>query len=148
MPKRYMIKNDASKKRAYARIEDIDVSFKKLAAVCDNVRGMQIDNALSFLEEAVNMKRPIRFRKWNKKMGHRRQLGGKKGRYPINAIKIIINLLKNARANADAKGILNPFIVHIAANKQHSYPRLSPKGRPMLTNYETAFAEVVLEDRV
>jgi len=138
---------DPSKKCARARIDDVNVSYKKLAAVCDNVRGMQIEDAMAFLKDVIAMKRPVRFRRWNKKMGHRRELGGKKGRYPINAAKVILQLLKNAKANADAMGLLNPFIVHIAANKKHNYPRISPKGRPMMADYETAFAEVILEDR-
>ncbi len=146
MAGKYMIK-DAGDKTARARVEDVDVSYKKLAAVCYNVKGMPVDTAMAFLEDVIKKKKAVYFPRWNKKMGHRRELGGKKGRYPIKAAKVVLNLLKNAKANAEAKGLLSPVIWHIAANKQHIYPRISPKGRPMMSNYETAFVEVILKEK-
>jgi large subunit ribosomal protein L17e len=81
-------------------------------------------------------------------MAHRKELGGKKGRWPIKASKIILEVLKNAKANADSKGLLNPYVAHIAANKQKTYPRVAPKGKSMMANYETSFIEIILEEKI
>ncbi|MEM2174574.1 MAG: 50S ribosomal protein L22 [Candidatus Micrarchaeia archaeon] len=146
MPKyKYGYKID--EKCAPAQAYNIDASFKDLAAVCDNIRGMDVNSALDFLERARRMEIPIYYRKWNKKLGHRRELGGKKGRYPRKAVGIVMEVLKNAIANAEQKGLTNLYIVHASANKQSIYPRLQPKGRRIRSDYETARVEIVLREK-
>ena len=54
--------------------------------------------------------------------------------------------MQSAQANATKLGLGQTKIGHIMANKQYSYPRLSPKGRRVRHSYETAFVEVVLEE--
>ena len=139
---------NGTEKSAKARVEGVNASYKQLSAVCDNIRGMKAEKALDFLKQASIGKQVIRFKKHNKKMAHRKELGGKKGRWPIKASKIVLGVLKNAKANADSKGLLNPFVAHIAANKQRIYARVSPKGRQMMSNYETSFVEIILEDKI
>lgn len=131
-----------------ARLEDTNVSYKDLCAVCANVRGMPVQQAISFLSLAVDMRIPVYYPSWNKKLGARHELGGKKGRYPKKAAKIVMKVLKSAVANADTKG-LDPdslFIAHIAANKKNKYLRYSPKGRRNISALTTARVEVVLEE--
>lgn len=129
---------------AFARIEDVNVSFKDLCNVCSNVRGRRADAALEFLSEAAEGKRPIRYFNYNKRRGHVGELGGKKGGWPVKSTRIIRDLLINAMANAESKGLGMCKIAHIQANKQHTYPRMTPKGRRMRADLETAFAEIVL----
>jgi large subunit ribosomal protein L22 len=131
------------KQLAKAQQYNIDASYKDLAAVCDNIRGLNADEGVKYLQ-AVLSGFPVEYRKWNKKLGHRRELGGKKGRYPIKAAGIVLSVLNNAIANATSKGLDNLVIVHAAANKQAIYPRLQSKGRQMRANYETARVEVIL----
>jgi len=139
---------NGTEKSAKARIEGVNASYKQLSAVCDNVKGMEIEDALNFLESAAIGQQVVRFRKHNKRMAHRKELGGQKGRWPKKASKIVLQVLKNAKANADTKGLLNPFVSHIAANKQKKYPRVAPRGKTMMANYETSFVEVILEEKV
>ena len=129
---------------ARARIEDVNVSFKDLCNVCSNVRGRRADAALEFLSEAAEGKRPIRYFNYNKRRGHVGELGGKKGGWPVKSTRIIRDLLTNAIANAESKGLGMCKIAHIQANKQHTYPRMTPKGRRMRADLETAFAEIIL----
>ena len=133
---------------ARARVEEVNASFKDLCAVCDSVRGMKVTDAINFLRLAASGRVPILYRRHNKKMGHRRELGGKKGRWPMKEARIILKLLNSAVANAEQKGLIEEDLVitHIAANKQRSYARLAPRGRWRRAFYETAFAEVVLEE--
>ena len=129
MPKyKYGFKGKEGEKYARAQQYNIDASYKDLVEVCRNVKNMLTDNATKYLEEVIEMKRPVRYYRYAKRLGSRRELGGKKGRYPKKAANIVLNTLKNAIANADQIGILNPKIIHISANKQTTYPRLQPKG--------------------
>jgi large subunit ribosomal protein L22 len=146
MPKyKYGCEIDAS--CAPAQLYNIDASFKDLAAVCDNIRGMDAGAAVSFLEKAARKEVAIYYRKWNKKLGHRAELGGRKGRYPVKAAKIVLSVLKNAIANAAQKGLENVYIAHASANKQAIYPRLQPKGRRIRADYSTARVEIVLREK-
>jgi len=128
---------------AKAQQYNIDASYKDLCAVCSNMRGLTADEGVQYLE-AVLDGFPVLYKRWNKKLGHRRELGGKKGRYPQKSAKFVLLVLKNAIANASSKGLDGLSIVHIQANKQAIYPRTLSKGRQFRANYETARVEVVL----
>ncbi|MEM3372935.1 MAG: 50S ribosomal protein L22 [Candidatus Anstonellales archaeon] len=138
----------SQRNHAKARLEDINVSFKDLCAVCDNIRHMRVQDAIMFLSLAKDMRIPVYYRRWNKKLGARKELKGKKGRYPQKAAKYVLKLLKSAVANAEQKDldVENLYIAHIAANKKNIYPRLAPKGRRVIQNLETARIELVLEE--
>ncbi|MFH1471182.1 MAG: 50S ribosomal protein L22 [Candidatus Micrarchaeota archaeon] len=134
-------------KFAKAQVHDVDASYKDLGAVCDAIRHKGTEQALELLEKVAEGNTPILFRKHNKHLGHRRELGGKKGRYPRKAAKLVLAVLKNAVANASHKGLGDDLIVaHACANKQLILPRMAPKGRSRRSNYETAKIELVVEE--
>jgi large subunit ribosomal protein L22 len=135
------VKGDVGK----ARLEGVDASYKDLVAVCDNIRYLPVEDAIELLEDVIAGKAAIYYRKHNKKMGHRRELGGKKGRYPKKAAKIVLKVLKAAIASAEQKNVKkNLAVLHAAANKKHIYPRLAPKGRRIRSDYVTARVEIVV----
>lgn len=131
---------------AKAQQYNIDASYKDLCAVCSNLRGLTADQGVQYLE-AVLDGFPVLYKRWNKHLGHRRELGGRKGRYPVKSAKYVLMVLKNAIANASGKGLDNLTIVHVQANKQAIYPRMLSKGRQFRANYETARVEVVLSGK-
>jgi len=134
-------------KYAKAQLYDIDASFKDLGMVCANIKNKKTSEAEEFLKKAAKMEVPVRFYKHNTKLGHRRELGGKKGRYPRKSAKIVLGVLQNAVANAANKGLLGELVVvHAAANKQSSYPRTAPRGRWRRSNFETARVEIVVKE--
>jgi ribosomal protein uL22 len=130
---------------AKASKRGVDASYKDLCEVCSNVRGMDAQSALAFLELAAKKEVAIRFYRHNAGMGHRKQLGGAKGGWPVKSVKIVKEVLENAIANG--KSLASPYVAHIQANKQDILPRMSPKGRRMRMDYETAFVEIVLLER-
>lgn len=130
---------------ARAQLYNIDASYKDMAAVCNNIRGMDSDVALSYLEKAAKGEIPVEYRKWNRKLGHRRELGGRKGRYPKKAAKYVLQVLRNAVANSQAKGMAGMRVVHASATRQSIYPRLQSKGRQMRSDYITGRIEIVLK---
>jgi len=136
------------KNYSYAIVKDVNASFKDMCSICDNVRNMNVTEAVNLLELFSEGKKPVLYKRHNTKIGHRRELGGKKGRWPMKESKIILKLVKSALANAEQKGLIEEDLVvtHIAANKEHMYARMAPRGRWRRAFYETAFAEVVLEE--
>lgn len=133
---------------ARARVEGVDASFKDLVEVCGSIRRRPVDQAIRFLEEAADGKRPILFRSSNRHLGHRRELGGKKGRYPKKSARIVLGALKSALANAQHKGLSEELVVmHACANKVSTYMRYSSKGRRNPSALETARVEIILKEK-
>lgn len=131
-----------------ARLEDADASYKDLAEVCSSIRGKKTGDALGLLEKAAAGEIPILYRKYISRLAHRKELGGKPGRYPKKAARLVLGTLKSAIASAKAKGLSEDLTVaHAAANKKDVFPRLSPKGgRRTRSYYETARVEIVVRE--
>jgi len=133
---------------ARARVEGVDASIKDLVEVCGNVRGRPVDKAIKFLEEAADGKRPILYRSNNKRLGHRRELGGKKGRYPQKSARIVLGVLLSALGNAQHKGLSEELIItHACANKLAKFMRYSSKGRRNASVLRTARVEIILKEK-
>jgi len=109
---------------------DINASYKDLAAVCDAIRYMNAGAALDKLDRLIAMEMPIEYKRHNKHMGARHELGGRKGAYPIRAAKEVRLTLINAIANANNKGLSGEdlYIVHAAANKTRILRRYPSRG--------------------
>lgn len=132
---------------ARAQRYDVEASFKDLGQVCANIQGMTAGKADELLAKVERGTFPIWFKKHNKKMGHRGEIGGKKGRYPRKCAKIARGVLENAVANAEGRGLLGELVVASAcANKQATYPRSAPRGRWRKANYSTTRIEIVLRE--
>ncbi len=129
-----------------AHYEESTASFKDLAEVCANIRRKPVNYALRLLEEAAEGKRPILYRSHNKKLAHRKELGGKKGRYPKKAAKVVLTVLKNAVSNAVMFGANEEQlkVYHASANKKRIYYRLQPKGRRTRHDYELSRVEIIV----
>ncbi len=114
----------------FAQKAEINASYKDLSAVCDFIRYKKASDALEAIDKIISMEIPIHYRRHNKRMGARHELGGKKGAYPVEAAKEVRDVLINAIANADNKGKsgIDMYIIHAAANKTHIERRYPSKG--------------------
>jgi len=130
---------------AKARVEYVDASHKDLAELCGRIRGRSVSWVLKFLENAAAGEIPVFYARHNKKLGHRHELRGRKGRYPRKAAAIVLKAVRSAESNGRQKGIEEMKVVHAAANRKNVFPRLSPKGRRMRQNYSTSRVEIVLK---
>jgi ribosomal protein L22 len=129
-----------------ARVEGVNASYKDLSQVCRSIRSKKSDWAVSFLEKAAEGEVAVRYKTNNKRLGHRRELGGKKGRYPKKAAKIVLKALLSAIANGKIKGLGDVYTVLVAnANKKNRYPRIASKGRWARSFLETSRIELVLQ---
>ncbi|MCD6414818.1 MAG: 50S ribosomal protein L22 [Candidatus Diapherotrites archaeon] len=124
---------------------ELNISRRHAVEVCRAVRGMNLEKAKKFLEDVIDKKRFVEFKKHNKQIPHR--TGGKPGRYPVKAAKTILKLLENAENNAEERGMGDNLVVrHIAAHKGRTYKRLASKGRWKQSDMETTNIEVVLTE--
>ncbi len=131
---------------ALAKAENINASFKDLAEVCGRIRGKKADWAVAFLEKVADGKAAVLYKSHNKKIGHRKELGGKPGRYPKKAAKAVLKVLNSAMANGRVKGLGEEYdILHATANKQMGYGRVAPKGRWARSDFETSRVEIVVK---
>ncbi|MFH1521217.1 MAG: 50S ribosomal protein L22 [Candidatus Micrarchaeota archaeon] len=131
---------------AKARLEGVNASYKELAEVCGRIRNKKTEWAVKFLQQVSEGEIPVLFKRHNKNMGHRRELGGKKGRYPQKAAKFVLKTLQSAIANGRTLGLGDVYTISSAsANKKEIYPRLAPKGRQARSFLETARIEIVLK---
>ncbi len=86
----------AKKTEAVVHGKDLPLSKKHCIAICDMIRGKRIEKAILMLEEVIKMKKAVPMKG---EIPHRK---GKimSGRYPINATKSFIKLLRQLSANA------------------------------------------------
>ena len=83
---------------ASAKGIDLHISTKQGMAICDMIRGKDVDTALKMLEEVLTYKRVVEMN--NRQVGHRHGKGIMAGRYPINCTHEFIRMLKQLKANA------------------------------------------------
>jgi large subunit ribosomal protein L22 len=83
------------KEEAVARGVSVHLSKKHGMYICSFIKGKKIDQAITELSEVIKLKRAIPFKG---EIPHRK--GMMSGRYPINASKIFIQLLKALKGNS------------------------------------------------
>ncbi len=122
--------NRDRKDLVFAQASNINASFKDLSAVCDAIRYENASVASMTLDLIAEGKAAVRYKRYNKGMGSRHELGGRKGRYPAKCASEVRRVLTNAIANARNKG-LEPdvmYVAHASANKTVIMRRSPPKG--------------------
>jgi ribosomal protein L22 len=87
-------------KKDYALVNGMDIhaSPKELISICNMIRGRKVDTAIKMVEEVLVFKRVVKMN--NREVPHQHGKGVMAGRYPLNACKEVLSLLKHLRANA------------------------------------------------
>lgn len=127
---------------------ELHISPKHAVEVCSELRKRPVPEAKKILEDVIDLRRSIPFKKFNGGVGHRSDAPGA-GRYPRKAAREILTVLKDAEGNASYKG-LSPekmIIRHIAAKRGRVIKGTMPRayGRATAKNVETVTVEVILE---
>ncbi|MGB4612615.1 MAG: 50S ribosomal protein L22, partial [Methanothermobacter thermautotrophicus] len=127
----------------------LKISPKHAVEICREIRGMELEKAKKYLEEVIRMERPVAFKRYNKKVGHRRGLNGwASGRYPVKAAGQILKVLENAEANAEYKGLDTEKlrIIHISSHRGPVIRGWIPRafGRATPFNTPTTHVQIVL----
>jgi large subunit ribosomal protein L22 len=110
---------------------------------------MHLDDAKEYLQAVMKKETPVPFKRHNKKVGHKRGLvGWPTGRYPVKAAEHILQVLENAEANAEYKGLETEDlkIVHISSHRGYIIRGWTPRafGRASPFNTPTTHIQVVL----
>ncbi len=136
------------KTTAKALGKELNISRKHAVEICNHLRNRYLNEAIQILEDTIEKKRAIPFRKYSGSTGHRKGKMGP-GRYPIKAAGEILHTLRNAEANAEFKG-MNPndlFVWHIAASKGRTFESYFPRARGRTTpkRRESVNLEIILK---
>jgi large subunit ribosomal protein L22 len=134
---------------AKAMAYEINVSPKHCIEILRQIRGMSTVRAKTFLQNVIDKKESVPFKRFARNVGHKRhQSGWGSGRYPVKASKEILKLVKHAEANAEYKGLEpeNMAIVHATSKKGRVIQGVMPRamGRATAWNIETVTVEIVL----
>ncbi len=129
--------------------KEIRMSPKDAMEVCRAIRGMKLKTARLYLENVVKKRQAVLYLVHNKKLAHKKGIGGG-GAYPVKAAGELLKVLKNAEENAKYKGldVDKLKIVHASAYKgitvrgivPRAFGRATPANKP-LTNVELVLKE-------
>ncbi|UCB61137.1 MAG: 50S ribosomal protein L22 [Candidatus Bathyarchaeota archaeon] len=153
MPKfGYSVVELDTEKTAKASGRELKISPKHAREVCKTIKGMRTDKAKQYLEQVIAKKRPVPFRRFTKKVGHRHGMQkAMVGKYPVKAATRILKVLESAEGNAEFKGLDTERlrVVHASAYPgiklkraiPRAFGRSSPKNR-VLTHVEILLREI------
>jgi large subunit ribosomal protein L22 len=132
--------------------KELNISPKNSVEVCRAIKGMMIEDAKTLLNEVIEGKKAIRYKRYNKQVAHKKNAVPIKGpgRYPKNVAKAILRVLQSAQDNAEFKGLdtENMRIVTIAAHRGSITEGQMQRahGRATAWNEQTTNIEVVLRE--
>ncbi len=145
----YTYRDEAGTSVARARGVELPISPKKTYEVLNAIRGLPLERARTVLEDAVELRRAIPFRRYNQETSHKRGVGP--GRFPKKVAKNVLQILRNAESNAEYESLdTDRLYVKVAASSRGrilkaSMPRAH--GRATAWNEQTTHIEIVLAER-
>jgi large subunit ribosomal protein L22 len=140
---------------ARASGRDLHISPKEAREICEAIKHMQLDTAMKYLERVAQKKEGVPYRRFKKNVPHHPEIADRfgipSGRYPVKASSEILKVLKNAKANAESKGLDTERlkISHACAQAamrmknyvQRAFGRSTPYNHP-LTHVEIIVEEI------
>ena len=136
---------------AKAMAYELHISPKHALEVCKAIKGKKVEDAEAYLEDVLDMRVAVPFKRYKKKVAHRRGLKNwYAGRYPMKATDEILKLLRNAKGNAEYKGLdLDALrVLHVATKQGRTIRGIIPRafGRATPKNTETVTVEIILRE--
>ncbi len=121
------------------------ISTKQSIEICNLIRRRKLEKAKALLNDVINHKTAVPFKRFNKDTGHKKgKIAG--GRYPENACKEILKLLQGVEANAQFKGLntANLIVSQIYANKASTPWHY---GRQRRRKMKRTHVEIIVEEK-
>lgn len=113
--KKSVVKEISPKELAVVNGVSLRISPKNSKFICKMIMKKEINDAIRMLEEVILKKRVVKMN--GAEIPHRKGKGVMSGRYPVNAAREIIVLLKQLKANAVINQVENAVITLAIANK-------------------------------
>jgi large subunit ribosomal protein L22 len=130
---------------------EVDISPKHSVEICREIRGMELQRAKDYLQDVIDMKRPLPFKRHKRKVSHRKGEGFGPGRYPQKAAKVFLKLLEDCESNAEYSGLNTDALVvkHIVSHRGRVFKGWRPRAHGRATDWDnrTVNIEVILEER-
>jgi ribosomal protein L22 len=131
------------KDEATAIGKNLHASMKQCKYICKFIKKKSIDEAINYLNEVIKKKKLIPFKG---EIPHRHAEGIMSGRYPVNASKLIINVLKGLKGNVLANQMdLDKAKIYYASASWASRPSKKGGGRFKRTNVILKAKEVPIK---
>mmetsp|Transcript_24889 Transcript_24889/g.50592 ORF Transcript_24889/g.50592 Transcript_24889/m.50592 type:complete len:193 (-) Transcript_24889:265-843(-) len=153
---RYSVEPDPSVPHSKSRGSHLRVHFKHCREIAHHVSGMPAAKALRFLDDVMAFKSVVPFVKYTGGIGRKAQakqsnVPGSKGRWPVKASAVVKDLLSNAVANAETKG-LDPdalYVTHAQVNRAPPGRRRTYRAHGRIGKYasQPAHIEFVLSEK-
>jgi large subunit ribosomal protein L22 len=129
---------------------ELRISHKHAIEICNTLKGMMLPQAKAFLQNVIEKKSVVPFKKYKKKLGHKHGLEKTyAGKYPVKAAKKILEVLNNAQANAEFKGMDTESlkIIHASSYPGRKIKKYTPRAMGRASpRFETlTHIELVLE---
>ncbi|KAI9668630.1 MAG: 60S ribosomal protein L17 [Alyxoria varia] len=127
-------------KSARARGSYLRVSFKNTHETAQAINGWNLQKAVKYLEDVKGHRRAVPMRRYAGSEGRTAQgkeWGVSKARWPEKSCSYLLDLLKNAEANADTKGLdtSNLIIKHIQVNQAPKQRRRTYRAHGRINPY-------------
>ena len=133
--------------KAYGK--ELQISPKKSVEICNAIRNKDVDQAIEYLEDVIEGRQAVPYRKHKKQIAHNKGTGP--GGYPKKAAEHIKNLLEECKANAENKGLDSDSmkIITIAAHEGSPIKGFQPRafGRSSPHNKTTTNLEIILQEK-
>lgn len=107
---------EIKKTEARVNIKNAPVSTKYARDICRFIKNKQIEKAINDLDQVLVYKKAIPMRGGFGHQKSAKKFASGSGKYPMNAAKYFISLLKSLSANASVNGLENPVIVEAFGN--------------------------------
>jgi large subunit ribosomal protein L22 len=136
----YAFQNFDKSRHVRASIRESDISHKHAREIALAIKGLTVEKARNFLEEVVDHKIAVPFRRYNNEVAHRSNIrdGFSAGRFPKKASKEFFRLLDNLESNAEYKGMdldrlaILSCVVHKGTKLERFTPRAMGRSSPKI----------------
>jgi len=130
---------------------DLRISPKAAREICNSIRRTRLDEARRFLQDVIDMKRAVPYRRHKKEVPHKAGLDKwYAGRYPVKAAREILKILDSLEANCEDQGfdVERVRLVHVAAQRARVLKRFIPRafGRSSPNHEHLCHIELLAEE--
>ena len=146
----YSLKMDGDKV-ARAKANELPCSPKHAIEIAKFIRGKNTKQAIAYLEDVVDLKKAIPYKKFNRNVAHKRGLDKwDAGRYPVKASTSYLKLLRSVEKNAEYIGLdtekLEIFLVSASRGRRMRgiFPRAMGRATPKMA--ESVNVEVFVRE--
>jgi len=146
------VEKEDRKKFGRSKGSYLRVHFKNTLETANAIRGLKVEKAITYLENVVEHKQCIPFRRHNGGVGRTAQakhFKATQGRWPVKSCKFLLGLLKNAVANAAANELVEDDleVLSVVVNQAPKTRRRTFRAHGRINPYQghPCHVEVILK---